>query len=160
MPLLCPCPSVAATSRGVQWRAELSCFRSVSWEDIFTSLLTLWEKVARTKSVPDEGVRLSIDRDPSPVFASRSHPLPQGEREKNLKFRRTLFRKGLDAFLDLGAVHAVAMAAVGGFFIQPVAGEFVDRALHAAHRGRGVGGEHAGELVDLPVEPLRGAHGG
>src|SRR5712672_2379544 len=52
------------------------------------------------------------------------------------------------------------MAAVGGFLFQPVAGEFVDRALHAAHRGRGVGGEHAGELVDLPVERLGGHHRG
>src|SRR6266576_6168666 len=31
MPLLCPCPSVAATSRRVQWRAKLLYFRSVSW---------------------------------------------------------------------------------------------------------------------------------
>src|SRR5258708_33644463 len=75
-------------------------------QDIFTSLLPLWEKVARTKSVPDEGLR------------------SRGE-GKNLEFRRTFFRKGLDAFLDLGAVHAVAMAAVGGFLFQPVAGEFV-----------------------------------
>ena len=66
---------------------------------LFSSLLPLWEKVAigglrppffnRTpmlrigyaKSVPDEGLWL-IDRpDPSPVFASQSHPLPQEERE-------------------------------------------------------------------------------
>src|SRR5450631_941186 len=42
------------------------------------------------------------------------------------KFRRTLLRKCADAFLDLGAAHAVAGAAVGGRFIQPAAGEFVD----------------------------------
>ena len=44
-----------------------------------TSLLPLWEKVAWTESAPDEGFA-SAERDPSPVFASRSHPLPQGER--------------------------------------------------------------------------------
>src|SRR5258706_13720390 len=42
-------------------------------------LLPLWEKVARTKSAPDEG-SFAAERNPSPVFASRSHPLPQGER--------------------------------------------------------------------------------
>src|SRR5690242_5249772 len=31
------------------------------------------------RSAPDEGT-VSADRDPSPVFASRSHPRPQGER--------------------------------------------------------------------------------
>src|SRR5258705_12492294 len=44
-------------------------------------LLPLWEKVARTKSVPDEG-SASAERDPSPALASLGHPLPQGEREK------------------------------------------------------------------------------
>src|ERR1700737_804922 len=44
-------------------------------------LLPLWEKVAWTKSTPDEG-SASAERDPSPVtmltaFAS-CHPLPQG----------------------------------------------------------------------------------
>src|SRR5258705_4156751 len=42
-------------------------------------LLPLWEKVARTKSVPDEG-SASAERDPSPALASLGHPLPQGER--------------------------------------------------------------------------------
>src|SRR5260370_38223692 len=42
-------------------------------------LLPLWEKVARTKSAPDEG-SFAAERNPSPVFASRVHPLPQGER--------------------------------------------------------------------------------
>src|SRR6266446_1973362 len=74
------------------------------------------------------------------------------------KLRRAFFREGLDAFLDLGAPHAVAMAAVGGLLIQPVAGEFVDRALHAAHRGRRVAGENAGELIDLLVERLGRHH--
>jgi hypothetical protein len=32
------------------------------------------------KSAPDEGF-VSVERDPSTGFASRSHPLPQGERE-------------------------------------------------------------------------------
>src|SRR6202171_4864693 len=62
------------------------------------------------------------------------------------KLRRTLFRERLDAFLDLGTAHAVAMAAVGGLFIQPAAGEFVDRALHAAHRDRRIAAENAREL--------------
>src|SRR5450631_3765010 len=51
-----------------------------------SSLLPLWEKVARTKSVPDEGFR-SIDR-PRPLtrLASddASHPLPQGERGRRI----------------------------------------------------------------------------
>src|SRR5258708_32917254 len=45
----------------------------------FFFLLPLWEKVARTKSVPDEG-SASAETDPSPAFASLGHPLPQGER--------------------------------------------------------------------------------
>src|SRR6476661_6378742 len=44
-----------------------------------SSLLPLWEKVARTKSVPDEG-SASAERDPSPALASLEHPLPQGEK--------------------------------------------------------------------------------
>src|SRR6202021_1676738 len=41
----------------------------------------LWEKVARTKSAPDEG-SLSAETDPSPVrdATHRGHPLPQGAR--------------------------------------------------------------------------------
>ncbi len=50
-------------------------------------LLPLWEKVAWTKSTPDEG-SVSAETDPSPVamltvFAPR-HPLPQGEREESV----------------------------------------------------------------------------
>src|SRR5215470_3166879 len=46
----------------------------------FSYLLPLWEKVARiARCEPDEG-SLSAETDPSPGFASRSHPLPQGER--------------------------------------------------------------------------------
>src|ERR1700730_3348024 len=44
-----------------------------------SSLLPLWEKVARTQSATDEGF-LSAETDPSPAFASRSHPPPQGAR--------------------------------------------------------------------------------
>jgi hypothetical protein len=55
----------------------------------------------------------------------------------------TLLREGLDAFLDLGAAHAVAGALVGGFLIQLAAGKFVDRALHAAHRDRRIAGQNA-----------------
>jgi hypothetical protein len=35
--------------------------------------------IGYAKSVPDEGFA-SAERNPSPGFASRSHPLPQGER--------------------------------------------------------------------------------
>src|SRR5690348_13119151 len=43
-------------------------------------LLPLWEKVARIdRCATDEG-SVSADRDPSPRFALRSDPLPQGER--------------------------------------------------------------------------------
>src|ERR1700694_6011286 len=70
----------------------------------------------------------------------------------HLKLRRPLFRKRLDAFLDFGAAHAVAMAAVGSLFIQSAAGEFVDRALHAAHRDRRIAGEFGRQPVDLFVE--------
>src|ERR1700730_9284631 len=43
-----------------------------------SSLLPLWEKVARTQSASDEG-SLSAETDPSPVFFAKP-PLPQGER--------------------------------------------------------------------------------
>ena len=71
-----------------------------------------------------------------------------------LKFRRTLFRKSLDAFLDLGAAHALAMAEVGGFLVELATGEFVDGALHAAHRNRRVAGQDVGEPVDFLVERI------
>src|SRR5258708_7234406 len=48
---------------------------------VFPSPLPLWERVARTKSVPGEGARHDVRS--IPAFASRSHPLPQGERVKN-----------------------------------------------------------------------------
>src|SRR5438132_14371824 len=50
--------------------------------DVLSSLLPLWEKVARTKSTPDEGFA-SAERDPSPALVSLGHPLPQGERERS-----------------------------------------------------------------------------
>src|SRR5258708_10026334 len=59
-------------------------------------------------------------------------------RPTSSKLRRTFFRKRLDAFLDLGAAHAVAVAAVGGPFIQGAPRAFVDRALHSGHRDRRV----------------------
>ena len=52
-----------------------------------SSLLPLWEKVARTKSVPDEG-SLSAERTPHPsqsCFARLIHPLPQGERGREVR---------------------------------------------------------------------------
>src|SRR4051794_31874261 len=54
------------------------------------------------------------------------------------EFRRALFRERLDAFLDLVAAHALAVAAVGSFLVELAAGEFVDGALHAAHCQRRV----------------------
>src|SRR5665213_4219494 len=66
-----------------------------------SSLLPLWEKVARTQSAPDEG-SLSADTefaetDPSPGCDAthRSHPLPQGERG-----RRRLRRCCRDTAVD------------------------------------------------------------
>jgi transposase, IS30 family len=75
-----------------------------------------------------------------------------GRREGFLKPRRPLLRERLDPFLDLGAAHAVAGTAVGGLLVELAAGEFVDGALHAAHRDRGVAGESSRELVDRLIE--------
>jgi hypothetical protein len=52
--------------------------------------------------------------------------------ETRLEFGRSLFRKRLDAFLDLGAPHAVAVAAVGTFFVWPAAQIFEGRGLGKA----------------------------
>ncbi len=52
------------------------------------------------------------------------------------------------------------MAAVGGLFVQPAAGEFIDRALHAAHRDRRIAGENGRQPVDLFVERFSGYHRG
>src|SRR6266480_2779742 len=82
--------------------------------------------------------------------------LPESIRE----FRRSLFRKRPDTFLDLGAAHAVAMAAVGGLLVQFAAGEFVDRALHAAHRNRRIAGEYRSKLVDFLIERFGWHHRG
>src|SRR5882672_12119821 len=62
---------------------------------------------------------------------------------------RPLFRKRLDALLDLVAAHALAVAKIGSFLIELAAGEFVDGALHAAHRKRRVAGQDIGEAVDF-----------
>ncbi len=61
----------------------------------FFFLLPLWEKVVRTKSVPDEG-SASAETDPSPGCDAlhRSHPLPQGERGRKLR------RRGRHAAVD------------------------------------------------------------
>ena len=48
---------------------------------------------------------------------------PQDEGKPNSKPRRPLFRKRLDAFLDLGAAHAFAMALVGRFLVELAAGK-------------------------------------
>ena len=49
------------------------------------SLLPLWEKVARTKSVPDEG-SVSADRDPSSAFAFREGTFSHKGRRKSDRF--------------------------------------------------------------------------
>src|SRR6202165_288154 len=56
-----------------------------------SSLLPLWEKVARTQSAPDEG-SLSAETDPSPVRGAshRVHPLPQGERGRGRLLSRDM----------------------------------------------------------------------
>jgi hypothetical protein len=64
------------------------------------------------------------------------------------------FPQSLDAFLDLGAAHALAVAEVGGFLVELAAGEFVDGALHAAHRQRRVAGQECGEPVDFLVRAI------
>src|SRR3569623_1907738 len=76
------------------------------------------------------------------------------------EFWRTLFRERLDAFLDLVATHALAVAAVGGFLVELAAGEFVDGALHAAHRLRCVSGQYVGEPVDFLIERFLRHHRG
>src|SRR5947207_5456602 len=73
-----------------------------------TSLLPLWEKVARTLSAPDEG-SASAERNPSPVLHAwhLSHPLPQGERVKTSIRRQwnlivdQRIQRGLDVHLGL-----------------------------------------------------------
>jgi hypothetical protein len=50
--------------------------------------------IGYAKSVPDQGLFLSIDRNSSPVFASRSHPLPQ--RGEGITSAPTLFLTQFD----------------------------------------------------------------
>src|SRR5882724_3304110 len=76
------------------------------------------------------------------------------------KLRRTFFRKRLDAFLDLLAAHAFAMAAVGGALVELAAREFIDGPFHAAHGHRRVAGKDGRQPVDLFVERLGRHHGG
>src|ERR1700686_2048806 len=76
------------------------------------------------------------------------------------KLRRTFFRKRFDAFLDLVAAHAFAMAAVGGVLVELAAREFVDGPFHAAHGNRRVAGKDGRKPVDLFVERLGRHHGG
>jgi len=75
------------------------------------------------------------------------------------KSGRPFFRERLDAFLDLFAAHAVAVARVRGLFIQPAAGELVDGAFHAGHRLRRVAGQNGREPVDLFVQRFLGIRG-
>src|SRR5216684_7597690 len=118
-----------------------------------TATASSWESVKQCVSCPGRGAAFctmhrragtQVDAECTMDPGSAAHRKGAAQHPGNApaKLRRAFFREGLDAFLDLGAPHAVAMAAVGGFFIQPSAGELVDRALHAAHRERRVGGEN------------------
>src|ERR1700759_3852327 len=80
----------------------------------------------------------------------------QSMRAEPSKSRRPLFRKRLDAFLDLGAAHAVAGASIARSFVKLAAGKFVDGGLHAAHRPRRVAGEKAREPVAFFIEGFGG----
>src|ERR1700733_13649715 len=76
------------------------------------------------------------------------------------KFRRALLGEGLDAFLDLLAAHAVPGPAGGRPLIKLAARDFVDGALHAAHRDRRVTGQDGDEPVDLLVQRFDWHHRG
>src|ERR1700730_11977969 len=65
-----------------------------------SSLLPLWEKVARTQSASDEG-SLSAETDPSPVFFAKP-PLPQGERGRTE--REPILPRSFDTPLPIDAV--------------------------------------------------------
>src|SRR5229473_800827 len=84
----------------------------------------------------------------------------RGTHPRQSKPRRTLFRERLDAFLDLGAAHAVAMPLVGGVFVELAAGDFVDGALHAAHRDRRIAGKNRGKVCDFLIQRLDRRHRG
>src|SRR5260370_35055898 len=92
----------------------------------------------RWREAPDEGSLSAGDR---PLirprrFASRPPSPIRGEGKS--KPRRALFRKRLDAFLDLGAAHALPMAAVVRRFIQTAMGTLGHGALHRAPPDRPV----------------------
>src|SRR6267142_7073547 len=84
--------SPSASSAPFESLALMSMVVNVLCEKMYgapPSLLPLWEKVARTKSAPDEGL-WSIDRKrPLTRLASgdASHPLPQGERGRRIASR-------------------------------------------------------------------------
>jgi len=69
--------------------------------EALSSLLPLWEKVARTKSVPDEGF-VSAERDPSRALVLLGHPLPQGERGRTE--REPQLPRSFDTPLPIDAV--------------------------------------------------------
>src|ERR1700722_12576393 len=79
-------------------------------------------------------------------------------RQPPSKLRRAFFRERLDAFLDLGAAHAVAGTLIGGFLVEVAAREFVDGAFHAAHRDRRIAGKNIGQFVDFLVQRLGRHH--
>src|SRR5882757_6729435 len=104
----------------------------------------------------DPGHPRSLCREERKTWVAGSSPAMTA----SSKPRRALFCKRLDAFPDLGAAHAVAMAPVGGGFIELAAGEFIDGALHAGHRDRRIAGEDRGELVDFLIQRLHRHHCG
>src|SRR5260370_941729 len=74
----------------------------------------------------------------------------RGTHPRQSKPRRTLFRERLDAFLDLGAAHAVAMPLVGGVFVARAA---IEAAVDPADRGNA----EILEPVDHDLERRSGA---
>src|ERR1700676_5387684 len=77
---------------------------------------------------------------------------------RSAKFRRSFLHERGDAFLDLAAVQAVAMAPVGGLFVKLAVGEFIDGTFHAAHRFRRIAGKYGSQPVDFLIERLDGCN--
>jgi cobaltochelatase CobN len=132
-----PRPAILAEINADAWRTtgdtveriEMLALQLVSGtadEAPLSSPLPLWERVARTKSVPGEG---ETSRSAAPPlqsqsrFARLSHPLPQGEREEwpaaraVLAWIATSLRPAIDA---CGAAEMAAfLRGLDGHFIRP-----------------------------------------
>ena len=81
-----------------------------------------------------------------------------GARQTLLRSRkggRSLLCKGGAAFPHFVAVQALTVAAVGGGFVELLARDLVERALHAAHRDRRVRRDDARKLLDVGIDELR-----